>query len=136
MKHFQAVNVSTTAADISAFVAGHKRTLEDLNLEDFHLTSGTWDEALAPLAALARPEPSREMADIPIMLSPSTMVPLPAPMQRVEAVHEDAGKRSLSKWLSSSRSRNPAAARKVRESLLGCEEQLRKVLKGGILPWK
>lgn len=127
-------NVAAMATEISNFAESHKTTLEDVNLEDVKLVAGTWDEALAPLTKQARRRTS--YADIPIMLSsmaPSS--PTPAPMERIETATAPNGRSSMriSRWLSGRRSR-PASARKVREGLLGCEEQLRKVL--GVLPWK
>ena len=137
LRHFQVEDVATSAAEISAFVDAHKRTLEELNLEDVELTAGTWDDALAPLAKSARQRfSSEETADIPIMLSPSTAAaPLPTRMERVASMNDTSGRPSLhlSRWLSSRKSK-PAAARKVREGLLGCEEQFKKVLSA--LPWK
>ena len=127
-------NCKTSSRSISDFAGAHKHTLTELNLEDMQLTSGTWDEALAPLTHLSpsKPRPSAELADIPIMLSPTT---LPAPMERVEVEPKDsAGRKSLrvSRWLSGRRV--PSTAQRMREGLIGCEEQLRKVLKGSVFP--
>lgn len=130
-------SVKATAQDIRTFAYAHKRTLEDLNLEDVELTSGSWDDALAPLTKLDRARQSVDTAEIPIMLSPTHF---PAPMERIEVAHrESCGQKGLriSRWLSSgSKGRTPAAARKVREGLLGCEEQLKRVFRGSILPWR
>lgn len=137
LQQFEIENVACAALDIALFVASHKRTLEELNLEDVRLTSGSWDDALAPLAKQVRPPPCQEVADIPIMLSPTSAASsLPAPMERVETMNGRDGRWSLrpSRWLSHHRSR-PVAAKKVREGLLGYDGQLRKVL-GGVLPWK
>lgn len=134
-------NISAPAADIAAFVESHRRTIEELNLEDMELTSGTWDDALAPLVRRARNRGRLETAEIPIMLSPTTGsggMPFPVPMERLEVVaeHEDGGRRSLrmSKWLSS-KGKNSSAS-KVREGLMGCEQQLKRMLRGSAFPWR
>ena len=128
-------NITASSSDLGAFVELHKRTIGELNFEDVELTSGTWDEALAPLNKIAKPRCSEEQADIPIMLSPS----FPMPMERLEVAHQEAnGRKSLrmSRWLPtrSKVTRAPSAARKVREGLLGCEEQLKRVFRGSAFP--
>jgi hypothetical protein len=136
LRQLEIENVACSAMEVSAFVACHKRTLEELNFEDTTLTNGTWDEALAPLTRQARRVRHQETADIPIMLSPTSASPFSAPMERIDVTNEGTRRRSLrlSRWLYGRRSK-PVSARKVREGLLGCEEQLKKVL-GGVLPWK
>lgn len=138
LKHFEVENVATAAAQITAFVADHRSTIEELNLEDVDLTSGTWDEALAPLTRKAMPRTS--FADIPIMLSPTMAAvspTLPSPMERLQTPVNDHGRPSMrfSRWLSS-RSRNkPVAAKKLGEGRHGHEGGIRKVF-GGVLPWR
>ena len=135
LRHAEFENMKATASDISSFASRHKRTIEEINFEDIELTSGTWDEALAPLTKLSRPRPSQDVADIPIMLSPT----LPARMERIQVAQQDTnGRKSLrlSTWLST-RMKSKAAAvptttKKVREGLLGCDGQLRKVLRGSM----
>ena len=131
-------NCQVSAGGIRRFAEAHKQTLTELNLEDIKLTSGSWNEALAPLVHLnTRPRPSADLADIPIMLSPTT---LPRSMKRVEAAQEDSsGHKSMrfSRWLSTrSKGRAPSTAQRMREGLIGCEEQLRKVLRGSVFPRK
>ncbi|KAK3723269.1 hypothetical protein LTR37_001992 [Vermiconidia calcicola] len=137
LQHVDLENMKTTAADISTFVEAHKRTIEELNLESIELSEGDWDTALAPLTKRARARPSIDIADFPIMLSPTT---LPAPMERIEVAHREVNGRKtlrMSSWLSTkNKGRPPSAARKVREGLLGCESQLRKVLRGSVFPWR
>ncbi|EME46078.1 hypothetical protein DOTSEDRAFT_168372 [Dothistroma septosporum NZE10] len=138
IKHVEIENVSAPAGDISSFVNNHRRTIAELNFEDVELTTGSWEEALAPLTKRHRhPLPRTETAEIPIMLSPTAeQGPLPTPMQRIEIASEDGGRKSvrLSKWLQS-RGKAPSAT-KVREGLLGCEQQLRKMLRGSAFPWR
>lgn len=139
-------NVEASAADISTLVADHRKTLCDLNLEDVVLTSGSWEEALAPLTKRSRKHatPHNEMADIPIMLSPTvaaaaTGLPtMPRPMHRVEArANEANGRRSLrlSRFLPLRR-RRPGQESRVRDGISGCEEHLKRVLKGGVFSWR
>ncbi|KAF2170272.1 hypothetical protein M409DRAFT_19875 [Zasmidium cellare ATCC 36951] len=137
LKRIIVENISTPAADVAAFVEAHRRTIEELNLEDMELTSGTWDDALAPLIKRARNHRKLETADIPIMLSPNAeSAPFPTPMERLEVADRDGGRKSLrmSKWLAS-KSKN-SSARKVREGLIGCEQQLKKMLRGSAFPWR
>ncbi|KAF2767023.1 hypothetical protein EJ03DRAFT_297381 [Teratosphaeria nubilosa] len=136
VKRFEVENISCSATDISAFIATHARTLEEFNLENVKLISGTWDDALAPLSRGAQSHRKNEVAEIPIMLSPTVAVAYPMPMERTGSLQQGSSHRSmqLSKWLSGRKSRS-APTRKVRDGLLGCEEQLRRVL-GGVLPWK
>ncbi|KAK6387900.1 hypothetical protein LTR65_008355 [Meristemomyces frigidus] len=136
LKRFEVDNVTTSATQISGFAQSHRRTLQELNLENVELTSGTWHDALAPLTGSARRRRHEETADIPIMLSPTTAAPaLPAPMQRVAVAGEASGRRSLrfSSWLAAKRHK-PAGARKVREGFGGCEGHFKKAL-GGLMPW-
>ena len=137
LKRFRMYNVATSAAQISAFASDHKSTIQDMDFDDVKLTCGTWEEALAPLTRTTKHQ--TRFADIPIMLSPTAASPVspsvPAAIERVE--HATAyGRPSLrvSKWLSSRRSK-PIAARKVREGIQECEEQLKRVL-GGVLAWR
>lgn len=137
LRHFEVENVACAASDISLFVASHRLTLEEVNFEDVRLTFGSWDDALAPLAKHVRSAACQEAADIPIMLSPRAAASsLPAAMERVEVPNGSDGRWSLrpSRWLSHHRRSRPVAIKKVREGLLGCDGQLRKVL-GGVLPW-
>jgi len=61
-----------SAEEIQRLLEVHARSLQDLNLEYVTLTSGTWNEALAPLSRLARSERWKErveeVGDVPIML--------------------------------------------------------------------
>ncbi|TKA62806.1 hypothetical protein B0A55_11248 [Friedmanniomyces simplex] len=135
LKKFKVKNIATPAADIQSFARSHKQTLEELDLEDTELTAGTWDEALSPLTRQARRRTSH--ACIPIMLSPTTLTaPRLAPMERVDSYLASSGRPSmrLSKWFPGRRSK-PPTPRKVKEGLLGCEGQLKKVV-AGVLAWK
>ncbi|SMY19170.1 unnamed protein product [Zymoseptoria tritici ST99CH_1A5] len=139
MKCVKIENVSATSHDISTFIAMHKTTIEELDLEDIDLTHGTWDDALSPLTKRPPRQARSESADIPIMLSPTAGPSLfPSPMERLSVVeNEPGGRKSLrmSTWLRS-KAKRPSTAQKMREGLIGCEEQLRKVLRGSVFAWK
>lgn len=138
LKHMEVHNVATGAATISGFVAAHKVTLKEIKFEGVELLQGTWDDALASMTKRSRRLPRNDIAEIPIMLSPSAGArSFPAPLERVEAEHYDAdGQKSvrMAEWLSSKR-KTTTVPRKLRDGLLGCEEQLRKVLRGSAFPW-
>lgn len=136
LKHLEVEHVTTCAAAVSSFVARHKVTLKELKFQGINLSHGSWDDALAPMTKRSRRVPSNDIAEIPIMLSPSASA-FPAPLERVAVEHCDAdGQKSLrmSKWLSSKK-RTTTVPKKLRDGLLGCEEQLRRVLRGSAFPW-
>lgn len=136
IRRFAVENVAATATEISAFARSHRRTLEELYFENVELISGTWGDALAPITASSRRFRSAETADIPIMLSSTTVAPPTAPMQPLEEASGTIGRRSLrlSSWLSAWKHK-PPIARKAREGSSGCEGHLKKAL-GGLMPWR
>ncbi|KAK5109956.1 hypothetical protein LTR62_006445 [Meristemomyces frigidus] len=131
-------NVITTAATVQIFATTHKTTITDLKLDDVELLHGNWEDALSPLTRRARPRTTH--AEIPIMLSPSTASPpsktlRPAPMERVSPGSVQGLTPRFSKWRPARSERHvSSSSRKVREGLMGCEEQIRRVL-GGVLAW-
>ncbi|KAF2211762.1 hypothetical protein CERZMDRAFT_112457 [Cercospora zeae-maydis SCOH1-5] len=131
-------NISAAASDISDFLASHKATVKELRFERVDLTQGTWDDALAPMTKRSRRVPRNEVADIPIMLSPSAgTTTFGRQLGGVEVEHrDDEGHKSIrmSKWLFSKR-KTANVPKKLRDGLLGCEEQLKKVLRGSAFPW-
>ncbi|KAF7197775.1 hypothetical protein HII31_00864 [Pseudocercospora fuligena] len=141
LRRFKVAGIATPAIDVSTFIAAHKPTIEELDLEDIELTTGTWDDALKPLQKKSKPHPVKRVEDeIPIMLSPTfAAAHVPIAMERVEAVSHDLAPHKsvrVSKWFAS-KAKTPTAARKFREGLQGCEEQLRKVLRGSAFPaWR
>ncbi len=144
LQHAEFENAKAAADDIAQFAAAHKRTLGELNFDDIELTSGTWNDALEPLTK--RPRAARrsaETADIPIMLSPTTL--LPAAMEQVRiTTHQESGsgRKSLrmSSWLPSKRKPKApppvASIKKPKDGLLGSEGQLRKALRAGVFSWR
>ncbi|KAK4555922.1 hypothetical protein LTR86_007142 [Recurvomyces mirabilis] len=137
IKSVEMAGVTTTAAEVQSFAAMHKHTIEELKLDDLKFTEGSWDEALSPLTRQARPRTT--FADIPIMLSPTSASPArshPMAMDRVQAKSNSSHRPTLrlSKWLPGKADKHASSSRRVRGGLLGCEEQLKKVL-GGVLSW-
>jgi len=82
-------NAQTKASSLRTLAIQHSPTLQTLELTNVELTSGTWEEAFAPLLKTksknnprtppprkSKPTqnvaPAEEMADIPIMLAPAT----------------------------------------------------------------
>ncbi|KAK4953540.1 hypothetical protein LTR10_008138 [Elasticomyces elasticus] len=132
LKHMKLKNVATPAAEIKAFAEIHKRTLEELDLEDTELTSGNWNEALSPLTRQTRHRTSH--AEIPIMLSPTAFAgSVPSPMERIESYVEPSGRPSLrlSKWLPGRRSHKSPVHSGKKGS---CDNHLKRML-GGVLSW-
>ena len=135
MKQLEVDHVTTSARTISNFVANHNSTLRELKFEGIELSQGTWDEALAPMTTRCRGAARNDMADIPIMLSPSAgTTAFPIPLERIEVDADGQKSLRMSKWLLSKK-RTTTVPKKLRDGLLGCEEQLRRVLRGSAFPW-
>lgn len=152
LRRLEVENASASAGEITAMLALHKHTLEDLDFRDITLTKGTWEEAFAPLTKMAAKSHVvlDEEADIPIMLSPTAGQTFPRAMDKVQAPVHAEPRRSLraSRWLGSKRMahltpRTPLlptasagmATKIVRQGLLDCEAQVKKVLKGRVFAW-
>lgn len=88
LNHMQLENAVMDAAQVSAFICGHKKTLEEFKFEQVRLRTGDWDEALSPLSRISgndlwkakaaqhgrsTHEPDDESMDVPIMLSPANL---------------------------------------------------------------
>lgn len=56
-------NVAVSAHQLALFFERHKRTLNDLNLNDIYLSAGTWDDALEPLTRMAQESSRRHFLD-------------------------------------------------------------------------
>ncbi|KAK8208582.1 hypothetical protein IWZ01DRAFT_347331 [Phyllosticta capitalensis] len=132
-------NAVMDASQISAFIDRHRRTLVDFNFEAITLRSGTWDDALAPLTKMAGNEAwkqqqqrrgkaeEKEFMDVPIVLSPVELV---GPAQ-LAAAGKGVRLTKIERWLG----RGKAAAR-AKEQIRGCEEHMRKFLRGAAFPWR
>ncbi|KAF3490603.1 uncharacterized protein GIQ15_00120 [Arthroderma uncinatum] len=79
-------NVHVDASQVSLFIRDHLRSLREINFDATTLRSGTWDDALAPLAPSPKktkpspPRPSKkpaarevEVMDVPLVLSAAGM---------------------------------------------------------------
>ncbi|QIW97440.1 hypothetical protein AMS68_002958 [Peltaster fructicola] len=149
LRQLEMENATASAAEISAVVALHKRTLEELNLQAIDLTDGTWEQAFAPLVKMAAKSQkvTTEVAEIPIMLSPTTGAGFPRSLERVEVVEQTAtGRRSFraSRWLGKLSQATPKtpllpsvaaglATKKMKSGIIGCENPVKRVFKG--IPW-
>lgn len=130
IKQLKVEHVTTNASSINDFVAKHKSTLKEMKFEGIELSQGTWNDALAPMTTRSQRPPKDDIAEIPIMLSPSAGA-FSTPLERIEEHGDADGQKSLymSAWLSS-RKRTTTVPKKLIDGLLGCEEQLRRVLRG------
>jgi len=72
LTHLSLSNVEASAAALSYLLESHALTLHDLHLDAVKLSSGTWDQALAPLVSFAKTngwqKQVQETWDVPIML--------------------------------------------------------------------
>ncbi|OQO11786.1 hypothetical protein B0A48_03513 [Cryoendolithus antarcticus] len=150
-------NATTTASEVSSFLAIHKSTIEDLDLNSIELTSGSWDDALAPLdspSIPSRPDPVQEVNrdDIPIMFSPEQELqsPIqvnvekalpPPPPPRSPVTREMVGNPRPRKMERSSRGPmethdDPSTVKKVKRGFAECEQRVRRVFRGGLGLWR
>ncbi|KAK7555610.1 hypothetical protein IWX49DRAFT_569257 [Phyllosticta citricarpa] len=131
-------NAVMDATQISAFIERHRRTLVDFNFEAITLRSGTWDDALAPLTKMtgneawkqrggSGGEQQQEFMDVPIVLSPVGL----RPEQLAAAGTQGVRLTKIERWLGA----NKTAAR-AKEQIRGCEEHMRKFLRGAAFPWR
>lgn len=155
LKHLEIENATSNANEVALTLTQLKRTLEELDLKDVTLTTGTWSQAFEPLTKMAvKNHCLTETAEIPIMLSPETTSPahnFPKSMDRVEIIQQtQSGRKSFraSRWLGGKKStpttpRTPllpsaaagAASRRVKRSLHDCESQFKRAWRGAGLPW-
>nr|OQO18916.1 hypothetical protein B0A51_13527 [Rachicladosporium sp. CCFEE 5018] len=150
-------NAATNAFEVASFLTAHKSTIEDLDLNNIELTSGTWDDALAPLdspSTPSRPDTVQEVSrdDIPIMFSPEHHVDSlvevrvekalpPPPPPRSPVTREMVGNPRPRRMERSSRgtmdrSSDPSTVKKVKRGFAECEQRVRKVLRGGLGLWR
>lgn len=73
LQDMEAENVVTDASQIAAFITAHRRSLREFRFERTRLSSGSWDDALAPLTRISGndrwKERSEEVMDVPLLLS-------------------------------------------------------------------
>lgn len=53
LTHLSLNNASMSASQLATFLERHKRTINELSLDEIYLSSGTWDDALRPLTDMA-----------------------------------------------------------------------------------
>ncbi|GAB7343455.1 hypothetical protein MBLNU457_1478t2 [Dothideomycetes sp. NU457] len=88
LTHLSLFNISASASELSYLLQHHASTLRDFQLDTVSLSSGTWDEALAPLVNLTKTNGWRnriqETWDLPIMLGSDIGAtrPVAAPTRR------------------------------------------------------
>lgn len=77
LNNMELENAVMDAAQVSAFICEHKRTLEEFKFEQVQLRTGDWDQALSPLSKISgsdawkqNQKPADESMDVPLMLSP------------------------------------------------------------------
>jgi hypothetical protein len=133
-------NIAASASEIAAFWSSHK-TIRNLHWDHIELTSGTWDDVHR--IPIKSPEPVSkqvEFADIPIMLAPSMVAaaPAPKPIEPIDifrrSIEQPKRQSFVSKW-PTAKGRRPTATQKMREGWHGCEEHLKKVLRGNVFSW-
>ena len=130
-------NATSTSTAINSLVSSHGPTLRQVEFSDVELTSGTWQDALSPLSPQAhRRSNEEELADIPIMLSPTTAAPVPLPCRDapIGRPREEKANPRLSRWFRS-KGGTPSSPLKAHRGLSGCEGQLKRIFKGGVFSW-
>lgn len=136
-------NVAASAADISAFWTSHE-TIKELHWESVQLTGGTWDDVYHHAIEKSKPSSSSkkpaEFADIPIMLAPSMSGHFPRAMTRTETDHRPRSHRrdaprAPPKCESAKAKPLASTSSRIREGWHGCEQHLKKVLRGGVFNW-
>lgn len=147
LQDMEAENVVTDANQIAAFITAHRRSLREFRFERTRLSSGSWDDALAPLTRISGndrwKERSEEVMDVPLLLSTVGMEA--SQVKRVWANEEQAQARkkkakrptggpwgvgggvSVGGW-------NKAGA-KGRELLSGTEEHMKRFLRASVFSW-
>lgn len=144
LQNMEAENVITDASQIAAFITAHRRSLREFRFERTRLSTGSWDEALAPLTRISGndrwKERTEEVMDVPLLLSTVGMEA--SQIKRVWADEEQAQarKRKQTKrpsggpWGVGGGGWNKAGAR-GRELLLGTEEHMKRFLRASVFSW-
>ncbi|KAK8153854.1 hypothetical protein BKA80DRAFT_210548 [Phyllosticta citrichinensis] len=135
LRDMELENAVMDASQISAFIDRHRRTLVDFNFEAITLRSGTWDDALAPLTKMAGNEAwkqrggggeQHEFMDVPIVLSSVGLRP-----EQLAAAGKGVRLTKIERWLGTCKT-----ASRAKEQIKGCEEHMRKFLRGAAFPWR
>ena len=132
LSHVDVENAIVDAAQISAFIGQHRRTLEEFKFESIRLRSGNWDEALSPVTKMqrARPQTQHEEAmEVPLMFSPTDPSPISlAPEDPDGDIINQRSRRTsgFHKWLT--RARTSKAKEQLREGSEHIKHLLRQSL--------
>ena len=123
-------NVLLDASQISSFITSHRHNVRhcasfELNFENTHLRTGSWDEALAPLTRISGNDKwkgsTEEVMEVPLMLSPTDFE-----QEQLSRVWDDHLRARKSNPLHGALHR---AGAKGRELLFGTEEHMRRFLR-------
>lgn len=132
LSHVNVENAVVDAAQISAFIDQHRRTLEEFKFESIRLRTGDWDEALSPFTKLQRGGKSKikheGTMEVPLMLSPSDGSPATPGKGNTPLDLDFRPERStpFQKWLS--RARTSKAKEQLREGSVHLKHFLRQSL--------
>ncbi|KAK3060629.1 hypothetical protein LTS18_008109, partial [Coniosporium uncinatum] len=151
LRSMELENCVMDSSQVSSFVDRHARTLYSFAFEDILLRTGDWDHALEPLTHLAgsdawkrsQRKEQEEVMDVPLLFPP--VEEMPRSMERLERGEVDLARRAedvrermgLSRWFSKGRNEGGLPVKKkVREKGWGCEEGVKKFLRGAVFPWR
>ena len=129
LSHVNVENAIVDAAQISAFIDQHRRTLEEFKFESIRLRTGDWDEALSPFTKMQRRGKSQlkheDAMEVPLMFSPTGRTPPITTSGSTPADINDRPERSsgFQKWLSRARTS------KAKEQLRGGSEHIKHFLR-------
>ena len=129
LSHVNVENAVVDAAQISAFIDQHRRTLEEFKFESIRLRTGNWEEALMPFAKIQRRHKGRmrhdDAMEVPLMLSPDSLNNIDLAKDAPVASPGSKEQRStgLHKWFERAR------ASRAREQLKEGSEHLRHFLR-------
>ncbi len=135
LRYMELENATMDAAQISAFITSHRRTLYEFNFEDVTLRTGSWEEALAPLTRISGSDKwkqkAEEVMDVPIILSPDGL----DKVEREHIMYEAEKQRSK---FNESRLFGglQKAGSKGRELFWGGPEHMRKFLRSSMFSWR
>ncbi len=112
LRRVQARNTYVTAHQVSTFISFHGSTLKSLDFDNVVLTSGTWDDALAPLGRMSSKEAVWEARHSGNFTGPGTAIDPSASSLTTPVDEEDDPFRREPKATTS------AATRELRESFI------------------
>ncbi|KAJ5082972.1 hypothetical protein N7532_012015 [Penicillium argentinense] len=129
LQHMELVNATIDASQVASFIFDHRHSLHEFNLQDVHLRTGSWDEALAPLTKLSGNERWKETQkhasaiDVPIVLSPAGVSQKQLQRAICAVQRQKDGLRSL-------------AQTRVRERIWGRPDHMKRLVPPSVLSWR